>query len=324
MPTSGSNTDLVRQEMLESSVDFKEISLYGKRLFLASDKSSLHGLSSDIAIIRKEGLHSRELKPSDTKVNVGNVKIGDGRLIIATGPCAVESEDQMVEIAENVKKFGADMIRGGAYKPRTSPYTFQGLGLKGLYILRDARKYTGLPVVTEIMDVSDYGSFRDSVDMIQVGSRNSQNFSLLRFLGSQKIPVLFKNGMASTVAEWLSSAEYLLSGGNENIVLCYRGTRGFENSTRFTMDSGVIPVLKERSHLPVCADPSHPAGNRNYVEAMALAAVASGADMLEVEVHNDPDSALSDSKQQLNFEEFRRLVRNARKLNELLRVKSHQ
>ncbi len=322
VPTSGYNTDLVRQEMLESSVDFKEISLYGKRLFLASDHCTLQNLSSDIAIVRKEGLYSRALKPSDTRVKVGNVTIGDGDLIIAAGPCAVESQDQMMEIAENVKRLGADMLRGGAYKPRTSPYSFQGLGEKGLSILNEARKQTGLPVVTEMMDLSDHEAFCGRVDMIQVGSRNSQNFSLLRFLGSQKIPVLFKNGMANTVSEWLSSAEYLLSGGNENVVLCYRGTRGYDNSTRFTMDSGVIPVLKERTHLPVCADPSHPAGNRNYVESIALASVAAGADMLEIEVHNDPDSALSDSKQQLNFDEFDRLVRNARKLSEMLRMKN--
>ena len=317
VPTSDYNTDIVRDNMLETSVDFKEISLYGKRLFLTDDQSSLDEFPENIAIIRQEGLHSRKLKMSDTTVTVDKVKIGHGNLVIAAGPCAVESEDQMLEIAEEVKKLGADMLRGGAFKPRTTPYSFQGLGRKGIAILKQARDLTGLPVVTEMMDISDYEAF-DEMDMIQIGSRNAQNFSLLKFLGSHNRPVLFKNGMANTIAEWLSSAEYLLSGGNEKVVLCYRGTRGFDNATRFTMDSGVIPVLRERTHLPVCADPSHPAGNRSYVEAIALASVAAGADMLEIEVHNDPDNALSDSKQQLTFDEFEKLVRNARKVADLV------
>jgi 3-deoxy-7-phosphoheptulonate synthase len=319
VPTSGPNTDIVRENMLESSVDFKEISLYGKRLFLTNDQCTLHKFPENIAIIRQEGLNSRILKPSDTTVSVDGVKIGHGSLVIAAGPCAVESEDQTLEVAETVKKLGADMLRGGAFKPRTTPYSFQGLGKRGIAILKQAKEITGLPVVTEMMDISDYESF-DGVDMIQIGSRNAQNFSLLKFLGSRNRPVLFKNGMANTITEWLSSAEYLLSGGNEKVVLCYRGTRGFDSATRFTMDSGIIPVLRERTHLPICADPSHPAGNRNYVEAIALASIAAGADMLEIEVHNDPDNALSDSKQQLTFKEFGRLVRNARKITELLRT----
>jgi 3-deoxy-7-phosphoheptulonate synthase len=318
VPTTGYNTDLVRENMLESSVDFKEISLYGKRLFLTSDQCTLHALPESIAIIRQEGLSSRKIKQSDTTVLVDRVKIGHGSLVIAAGPCAVESEEQTLEIAENVKKLGADMLRGGAFKPRTTPYSFQGLGKDGITILKRAKDETGLPVVTEMMDISDYEAFNE-VDMIQIGSRNAQNFSLLKFLGSRNRPILFKNGMANTISEWLSSAEYLLSGGNEKVVLCYRGTRGFENATRFTMDSGIIPVLRERTHLPICADPSHPAGNRNYVEAIALASVAAGADMLEIEVHNQPENALSDSKQQLTFKEFERLVRNARKIKELLR-----
>ncbi|MHB1439241.1 MAG: 3-deoxy-7-phosphoheptulonate synthase [Cuniculiplasma sp.] len=304
--------------MLESSVEFKEISLYGKRLFLTNDQCTLQEFPENIAVVRQEGLNSRKIKPTDTIVSVDGVKIGNGNLVIAAGPCAVESEDQTLEIAETVKKLGADMLRGGAFKPRTTPYSFQGLGKSGIKILKQAKEITGLPVVTELMDISDYEAFND-VDMIQIGSRNAQNFSLLKFLGSRNRPVLFKNGMANTITEWLSSAEYLLSGGNEKVVLCYRGTRGFDNATRFTMDSGTIPVLRERTHLPICADPSHPAGNRNYVEAIALASVAAGADMLEVEVHNDPGSALSDSKQQLTFEEFEKLVRNARKIAEMVR-----
>jgi 3-deoxy-7-phosphoheptulonate synthase len=303
--------------MLETSVDFKEIFLYGKRLFLTSDQCTLHDFPENIAVIRQEGLHSRKLKPSDTTVTVDKVNIGRGGLVIAAGPCAVESEDQMLEIAEKVKRLGADMLRGGAFKPRTTPYSFQGLGKNGITILKQAREITGLPVVTEMMDIADYEAF-DNVDMIQIGSRNAQNFSLLKFLGSRNRPVLFKNGMANTISEWLSSAEYLLSGGNEKVVLCYRGTRGFDNATRFNMDSGVIPALRERTHLPICADPSHPAGDRKYVEAIALASVAAGADMLEIEVHNDPDSALSDSKQQLTFMEFEKLVRNARKVADIL------
>ena len=318
VPTSGYNTDLVRENMLESSASFREISLYGKRLFITDDNSRLMDFPGNIAIVRPEGLHSRKVKDADTTVKLDNVEIGGKSLVIAAGPCAVESEDQMLEIAENVKKLGADMLRGGAFKPRTTPYSFQGLGKRGISILEHAKAVTGLPIVTEMMDISDYGAFDADVDMIQIGSRNSQNFSLLKFLGAQDRPVLFKNGMANTISEWLSSSEYLLSGGNENVVLCYRGTRGFDNATRFTMDSGVIPVLRERTHLPVCADPSHPAGNRNYVESIALSAVAAGADMLEIEVHNNPESALSDSKQQLTFEEFGRLVRNARRITEIL------
>ncbi len=319
IPGSTQAIDSIRDMMFESSIGFREISLYGRKIFITEGaESKLTNLLDASSVVRREGLHSRMLKPTNTIVTVGDTTIGGGKLVIAAGPCAVESEEQTAEIAENVKRLGADMLRGGAYKPRTTPYSFQGLGKEGISILSHVREMTGLPVVTELMDISAYKEFEDCVDMIQVGSRNSQNFSLLKFLGATGKPILLKNGMANTISEWLNSAEYILSGGNENVVLCYRGTRGFDNETRFSMDSGVIPVLKEKTHLPVCADPSHPAGDRNYVESIALASVASGADMLEVEVHNDPDNARSDSRQQLTFEQFARLEKNARRLHEIM------
>ncbi|MGC8505518.1 MAG: 3-deoxy-7-phosphoheptulonate synthase [Thermoplasmata archaeon] len=304
---------------MDSSMTFREVTLYGKKIFIteSSVENEESGSIKD-ALIINSGLHSRKVKQEPTYVQAGNVRIGKGRLIIAAGPCAVESEDQLMEIGENVKKLGADMLRGGAFKPRTTPYTFQGLGKEGIRIMRKVSEATGLPTVSEIMDISDYIHFDGNIDMLQVGSRNSQNFSLLRFLGQREVPVLLKNGMGNTISEWLNSAEYILSGGNGNVVMCYRGVRGFEDGTRFTMDSGAIPVLRERSHLPICADPSHPAGKREYVESLAMAAVAAGADMLEIEVHNNPEKALSDARQQLDFERFSRLIKNVRKLREII------
>ena len=310
----------LRDAMMDSTSTFRELSLYGRRVFVVDPfpKNSMV-ISPEEAMLIDGGLYARGLKPEGTIVDVNGIQIGGKRLVIAAGPCAVESEEQVMTVAESVKKLGADMLRGGAFKPRTSPYSFQGLGAEGLRLLRKASDATGLPVVSEIMDLADYPLFDQDVDMLQIGSRNSQNFSMLRNLGRTEKPILLKNGMGNTVSEWLNSAEYLLSGGNGNIVMCYRGTRGFEEGTRFTMDSGVIPVMRKRTHLPICADPSHPAGNRAYVESLTLAAVASGADMIEIEVHNDPDNALSDSSQQLTFEEFSRLSGNARKLSEFLR-----
>jgi len=320
VPHSRNIEGRLRDAMMDSTSTFRELSLYGRHIFVV-DPFPKNGMaiSPGEAMLIDGGLHSRGLKPEGTVVDVNGIQIGGKRLVIAAGPCAVESEEQIMTVADNVKKLGADMLRGGAFKPRTSPYSFQGLGAEGLRLLRKASESTGLPVVSEIMDMADYPMFERDVDMLQVGSRNSQNFSMLRNLGRTEKPILLKNGMGNTISEWLNSAEYLLSGGNGNIVMCYRGTRGFEDGTRFTMDSGVIPVTRRRTHLPICADPSHPAGNRAYVEPMALAAVASGADMIEIEVHNDPDNALSDSSQQLTFEEFSRLSRNARKLIEFLK-----
>ncbi len=319
IPTAPEFEGAVKDSIMGSSSGFRELKLYGRRILLAesAENADLSGLQNK-AIIVESGLFSRETKRTDTWVDVSGLRVGNGKLIIAAGPCAVESEHQMLEIAEEVKRHGADMLRGGAYKPRTSPYKFQGLGAEGIRILKRARDITGMPVVSEIMDGRDYPVFRGNIDLLQVGSRNSQNFSLLKFLSGVSEPVLLKNGMATSIDEWMGSAEYLLSGGNENVILCYRGMRGIEGATRFSMDTGVLSVVREKTHLPLCADPSHPAGNRNFVESMALSAVASGAGMLEVEVHNDPDNALSDSAQQLTFQQFERLAANARKVWEIV------
>ena len=319
IPNDEANEPFVKDALMDSSMTFRKVNLYGKSLFITNYSSSdVECIPIKDATVIPDGLYSRKVKQESTFVTVGNVKIGSGKLVVAAGPCAVESDEQLMEIGERVKELGADMLRGGAFKPRTTPYSFQGLGMKGIKMMKKVSDSTGLPTVSEIMDISDYKHFEGNIDMLQVGSRNSQNFSLLRFLGQREVPVLLKNGMGNTISEWLNSAEYILSGGNGNVVMCYRGVRSFEDSTRFMMDSGAVPVLRERSHLPVCADPSHPAGKREYVETLAMAAVASGADMLEIEVHNNPDKALSDAKQQLDFNGFSRLIKNVRKLKEIV------
>ncbi len=306
----------MRDILSSSSSSFRKISLYDRSVFVVEGAKPV--IPDNLGYVLTGGLSSREFKKDSTIVKVKNVEIGGSSLVIAAGPCAVETRDQMITIAQEVRKRGASMLRGGAFKPRTSPYSFQGLGFQGLKYLKEASDITGLPVVSEILDQADYPGFVDTVDMLQIGSRNSQNFSLLKFAGSQDKPVLLKNGMGNSMGEWLGSAEYILSGGNPNVVLCYRGIRSFETATRFTMDSGTIVSAGIASHLPVCADPSHPAGRRDLVEALALAAVAAGATMLEVEVHNDPDHALSDAEQQITFQQFDRLAKNARSLHELI------
>ncbi|MEM0156541.1 MAG: 3-deoxy-7-phosphoheptulonate synthase [Thermoplasmataceae archaeon] len=299
-----------------SSASFRKIRLYDRDVILADHSADID--PGYLGITISEGLASRKFKPASTRVHVRDLNIGPDRLVIAAGPCAVESGEQISAIAAELKKSGADILRGGAFKPRTSPYSFQGLGIQGLKLLKDASDETGLPVVSEILDPSQFPYFQDSVDILQIGSRNSQNFSLLKFAGTVHMPVLLKNGMGNSINEWLGSAEYILSGGNPDVIMCYRGIRSFEGVTRFTMDSGAIVALGRMTHLPVCADPSHPAGRRELVEPLALAAVAAGATMLEVEVHNDPDRALSDAEQQITFEQFRSLNRNAHDLFQLL------
>ncbi|WP_393971851.1 3-deoxy-7-phosphoheptulonate synthase [Oxyplasma meridianum] len=319
IPENQDYFETLKDSVSDSTDSYRILRLYGKSILITPDNFyPSFKIDSSHVISVKSGLYSREAKSEDTLVAVDHVVIGGKKLVVAAGPCAVESRDQLMEIATGVKDLGSDMIRGGAFKPRTSPYSFQGLGVEGLKILAKAKEETGMPVVSEIMDISDFPYFQDTVDMIQIGSRNSQNFSMLKFIGEHKKPVLLKNGMGNSTEEWLSSAEYLLSGGNGNVVLCYRGTRGFERRTRFMMDTGSIAVVKSVSHLPVCADPSHPSGNRDYVESLALAAVASGVHMLEIEVHNNPEKALSDRDQQISFETFGRIVKNARRVRELL------
>ena len=253
---------------------------------------------------------NRKFHPDDTVITLpGGQKIGDGSLSLIAGPCSVESERQIVEIAKSVKDSGAQFLRGGAFKPRTSPYAFQGLKAEGLELLREARKVTGLPIVTEIMRVSHIPLFED-VDIIQVGARNMQNFELLKELGRLDKPILLKRGLSSTIEELLMSAEYIMAGGTEKVILCERGIRTYETYTRNTLDISAVPILKKLSHLPVIVDPSHASGISWLVEPLALAAVAAGADGLIIEVHNDPQHALSDGAQSLTPEQFDQVAKH--------------
>ena len=247
---------------------------------------------------------NRKFHPDDTVIEAGGVKIGDGSLQIIAGPCSVENEDQIMTTAIACKEAGATMLRGGAFKPRTSPYSFQGLREEGLKLLIKARQETGLPIVTEIMSQSDLDFFAD-IDVIQVGARNMQNFELLKALGRCDKPILLKRGLANTLEELLMSAEYIMSEGNMKVILCERGIRTFETATRNTFDLSAIPLLKQKSHLPICADPSHATGIISLIDPMSLAAVVSGADALEIEVHNNPKIALSDGGQQLTPDMFK-------------------
>ncbi|MFA5658511.1 MAG: 3-deoxy-7-phosphoheptulonate synthase [Oscillospiraceae bacterium] len=246
---------------------------------------------------------NRKFHPDDTIISVGNRKIGGGTLNVIAGPCSVENEDQILETAIAVKKSGATMLRGGAFKPRTSPYAFQGLRADGIELLLLAKKETGLPIVTEIMSLAHIDLFRD-VDVIQVGARNMQNFELLKELGRCDKPILLKRGLASTIEELLMSAEYISAGGNQNIILCERGIRTFEPKTRNTLDISAVPLLKQLSHLPVVVDPSHATGLTSLVQPLSLASIVCGADGLIIEVHNDPKNALSDGAQSLTPEQF--------------------
>ena len=247
---------------------------------------------------------NRKFHPDNTAIKINdNVTIGDGSLHIMAGPCSVESEEQIVQIAKDVKVSGATLLRGGAFKPRTSPYAFQGLKAEGLDLLKIARKETGLPIVTEIMRASHIDMF-ENVDIIQVGARNMQNFELLKELGKIDKPILLKRGLSATIEEWLMSAEYIMAGGNDKVILCERGIRTYETFTRNTLDISAIPIIKRLSHLPVVVDPSHAAGKSWLVEPLAMAAVAAGADGLIIEVHNDPPHALSDGAQSLTPEQF--------------------
>lgn len=247
---------------------------------------------------------NRKFHPDNTVIKINdNVTIGDGSLHIMAGPCSVESEEQIVQIAKDVKASGATLLRGGAFKPRTSPYAFQGLKAEGLDLLKTARRETGLPIVTEIMRASHIDMF-ENVDIIQVGARNMQNFELLKELGKIDKPILLKRGLSATIEEWLMSAEYIMAGGNDKVMLCERGIRTYETFTRNTLDISAIPIIKKLSHLPVIVDPSHASGKSWLVEPLAMAAVAAGADGLIIEVHNDPPHALSDGAQSLTPKQF--------------------
>ncbi len=260
---------------------------------------------------------NRKFHPEDTVVPVGDTQVGGGNLTIIAGPCSVESREQLLTIAWLVKEAGATMLRGGAFKPRTSPYSFQGLGPEGLDILREAREETGLPIVTEIMDAADLPYFED-IDVLQVGARNMQNFDLLKAIGQTGQPVLLKRGMSATYQELLMSAEYIMSEGNEKVILCERGIRTFESYTRNTFDVSAVPVLRKLSHLPIVVDPSHAGGKRELVAPLALAGVAAGADGLEIEVHHDPARALSDGPQALLPDAFTKLVKQMNAMHDLV------
>lgn len=257
-------------------------------------------------------LASRRFHPEDTHIKVGNVTIGSGFFTVIAGPCSIESEDQICQVADAVKKSGACLLRGGAFKPRTSPYSFQGMENDGLRLLLEAKQKTGLPVVTEIMGMDQLEDFKD-VDIIQVGARNMQNFRLLKALSKINKPILLKRGLANTIEEFLMSAEYIMAGGNENVILCERGIRTFEPMVRNTLDISAIPLIKRQSHLPILIDPSHAAGINWMVEPLAKAAIAAGADGLMIEVHNDPKHALCDGAQSLNPVEFDALMADLKK-----------
>ena len=262
---------------------------------------------------------SRTFQPNNTVVKVGNAEIGnENKFTVIAGPCSVENHDQILEVAEEVKNSGAALLRGGAFKPRTSPYSFQGLELEGLELLKEAKAETGLPIVTEIMSPKMVEKFESDVDIIQVGARNMQNFDLLKELGKTSKPILLKRGLSATIEEWLMSAEYIMSGGNENVILCERGIRTFETYTRNTLDLSAIPAVKKLSHLPVVVDPSHSAGRRWMVEPLSLAAMAIGADGLIIEVHNCPEKALCDGAQSLDPKQFDDLMKKLRNMGKNL------
>lgn len=260
---------------------------------------------------------NRKFHPNDTIVEAGNVKIGGGYFAMIAGPCSVETEEQIIEVAKAVKESGADILRGGAFKPRTSPYAFQGLKGEGLRLLSLAKKETGLPIITEIMNIRTLDMFED-VDIIQVGARNMQNFDLLQELGKTKKPILLKRGLSSTIQELLMSAEYIMSEGNNNIILCERGIRTYETATRNTLDLSAVPVLHELTHLPVVVDPSHATGKSRLVAPMAAAAAACGADGIMIEVHNNPSKALCDGAQSLTPAQFDSVARTVRSIREAI------
>ena len=279
----------------------------------------LAGVQEVIHVSKPYKLVSRDFHPRGTKVTVGSVVIGDGeRPVVVAGPCAVESEDQILETARAVKRAGADLLRGGAFKPRTGPHTFQGLKEEGLRLLALAGKETGLPIVTEVMSPDNVGLVAEHADLLQIGARNMQNFDLLREVGRIKKPVLLKRGMSATLEEFLAAAEYILAEGNHQVILCERGIRTFETATRNTLDLSVVPLVKEMSHLPIMVDPSHATGRRSLVSPMAKAALVAGAHGILVEVHPEPEKALSDGPQSLTFQGFDQLMIEIVKLNRFL------
>lgn len=267
------------------------------------------GVEKVIPVLKPYKLVSRDFKPESSVIDVNSIKVGGKRIAIMAGPCTVENREMLLESAKAVKQAGAHILRGGAFKPRSSPYSFQGLGEEGLKFLREARKKTGMPIVTELLDVRDIQLVEKYADIIQIGARNMQNFELLKEVGQSRKPVLLKRGLSATINEFLLAAEYIVSQGNFNVMLCERGIRTFDNQTRFTLDLSAIPVIKKLSHLPVIIDPSHSTGHREYVAPMAKAAIAAGADGLIIEVHPNPEVALCDGPQSLMPKDFSVLIK---------------
>jgi 3-deoxy-7-phosphoheptulonate synthase len=278
----------------------------------------LAGVKDAVPVTRPYKLVGREFQQADTMIEVGEVRIGRDRLVIIAGPCAVESEEQALTIASKVREAGAHLFRGGAFKPRTSPYSFQGLGEEGLKILAKVREATGLGIVTEVMDMETFDLVESYTDIIQIGTRNMQNFSLLRRAGKAAKPILLKRGMAATIDEWLMAAEYILQAGNSQVILCERGVRTFAHHSRNTLDLSAIPVVRKESHLPIIVDPSHAAGRRDQVIPLSRAAVSVGADGIMVEVHHQPEKALSDGAQSLYPEQFEALTGQVQALYEII------
>lgn len=285
----------------------------------ASRFLGLAGVKDVVPITRPYKLVSRETRPADTLIKIKGVTLGNGHLTIIAGPCAVENQDQAMTIAEHVRKSGAHMFRGGAFKPRTSPYSFQGMGEEGLKILARISETFDMPVVTEVMDEETFGLVEQYADVLQIGTRNMQNFSLLRRAGQSRKPVVLKRGMAATVDEWLMAAEYIMEGGNEQVILCERGVRTFVHHSRNTLDLSAVAVVLKESHLPIIVDPSHAAGRRDQVIPLSRAAVAVEAHGLMVEVHHEPDKALSDGAQSLYPDQFDVLCRQIRSMRKILR-----
>ncbi len=276
------------------------------------------GVDRVVSVTESYKLANRKFHPEPTVVKVGNVEIGGDKLVIMSGPCAVESEEQVMETALAIKKAGAQILRGGAYKPRTSPYSFQGMEEDGLRLMKEARETTGLPVVCEVTSQAAVETAVRYVDMLQIGARNMQNFYLLKEVGKSGLPILLKRGLSATFDEWLNAAEYILAEGNPNVVLCERGIRTFETATRNTLDLSAVPVVHKMSHLPIIVDPSHATGVRDYVKPMAFAAVAAGADGLMIETHPCPEKALSDGPQSLTFPQFEELCNELRPLSAMM------
>lgn len=275
---------------------------------------SLPGVEKLIPVLRPFKLASREFHPDDSVISVDGVKIGEKEVVVIAGPCAVESEEELLEVADLIKEAGAKFLRGGAFKPRSSPYSFQGLGEKGLEMLAKAREKTGLLIVTEVLSEIDVPLVYKYADVLQIGARNMQNFPLLRTVGRFDKPVLLKRGMSATIEEWLMSAEYILAEGNSKVILCERGIRTFERYTRNTLDISAVPVVEHLSHLPIIVDPSHASGDWRYVGVLAKAAITAGADGLLIEVHPDPENALSDGKQSLKPELFKHLMADIKEI----------